>query len=189
MGRLGIAVVLGIGCVVGWLAVAAGLDRYGHRTVVPAGYDAIVVAGCRVLPDGTPSLALQRRTRHAVALWRAGVAPKIVFTGGVGTYPPSEARAAADHAVSVGLPAGVAILEEQSTSTEENAQFAAALLGSDARIVVVTDTYHVFRAERVFGRVFAEVRGAGSEPAWNVRARGALREVFAVLVYGLRGRL
>ena len=76
-----------------WAALAVGLDRYGQREAVGA-YDAIVVAGCRVLPDGHPSPALQNRTRQAVNLWRAGPAPTLVFTGGVGRYPPSEARAA-----------------------------------------------------------------------------------------------
>lgn len=173
----------------GWVLFALGLDGYGHRTVEDPDYDAIVVAGCRVMPDGTPSLALQRRTAQAVALWRAGVAPRIVFTGGIGTYPPSEAQAAADHATTLGLPPGVAVLEDRSTSTEENARFAAALLPTGARIVVVTDTYHVFRAERVFGRAFTDVRGSGSVPRWDVRTKGALREVLAVVVYGLTDRL
>jgi uncharacterized SAM-binding protein YcdF (DUF218 family) len=177
-----------VALVTAWLAASCGLDGYGHRG--PDGtYDAIVVAGCRVLPDGTPSLALQRRTRHAVELWRAGIAPRIVLTGGVGTWPPSEAAAAAQVAVGLGVPSDALVLEERSTSTEENAAFAAELLDPAARVVVVTDTYHVFRAERVFGRVFAEARGSGSTPAPWWRVRGAVREVLAVGYYGLTGRL
>lgn len=173
----------------GWLGLAVALDAYGHRSPSDGPYDAIVVAGCRVDPDGRPSLALQRRTRHAAALWDSGVAPRIVFTGGVGDFPPSEARAAATYAEGLGVPSTVMFLEDRSTSTEENARFAAELLGADARIVVVTDTYHVFRAERVFGRVFAEANGSGSVAAPWVRTRGALREVLAVGKYGLGGRL
>lgn len=171
-----------------WLGAAAGLDRYGQRT--PTGtYDAIVVAGCRVDPGGSPSLALKRRTERAVALWRAGVAPRVVFTGGVGTYPPSEAQAAATYATSLGLPASAAILEDRSTSTEENARFAAALLPPTARIVVVTDTYHVYRAERVFRRSFTVVAGTGTVACLEVRVKGAFREVAAVGLYFVEGRL
>jgi uncharacterized SAM-binding protein YcdF (DUF218 family) len=182
LGRLGI-----LGGLL-WGGLAATLDCYGHR-VAEGQYDAIVVAGCRVMPDGSPSLALQRRTRKAVDLWRTGAAPRIVFTGGVGTYPPSEARAASDYARSLGVPEEVLTLEERSTSTEENARFAAEVLDPSSRVIVVTDTYHVFRAERVFGKVFAEVRGAGSVPRPDVRAKGALREVLAVGGYAVGGRL
>ncbi len=177
-----------IGVAVIWLGAASALDWYGQRTVDVAGWDAIVVAGCRVLPDGQPSPALARRTEHAVDLWRRGLAPRIVFTGGVGDFPPAEAVAASNLALELGVPAGAIALEERSTSTEENAANAAALLGG-GRVLVVSDTYHIFRCERVFGRYFDEVRGAGSAPILSYRVRGALREVAAVSWYKLKRRI
>ena len=146
------------------------------------------MAGCRVMPTGQPSLALQRRTRHAVELWKAGVAPRVVFTGGVGAYPPSEATAAADYARALGLVESAIELEEKSTSTLENASFTA-IKFHYSRVVVVTDSYHVFRSKRVFGRYFADVEAVGSTPALWVRARGSMREVLALGVYGLKGQL
>jgi uncharacterized SAM-binding protein YcdF (DUF218 family) len=177
-----------VGAAVLWGTLAASLDRYGQRKS-EGHYDAIVVAGCRVLPDGTPSLALQRRTEAAVALWRAGVAPRILFTGGVGDSPPSEALAASRYAETLGVPAQAMVLEDRSTSTAENARFAAETIGAHHRVVVVTDTYHVFRAERVFGRAFAEAEGVGSMARLDVRVRGALREVLAVGSYAVHGQL
>jgi uncharacterized SAM-binding protein YcdF (DUF218 family) len=177
-----------IGGAVGWLCAAALLDAWGHRVPPDGPYDLIVVAGCRVRPDGTPSLALQRRTDAAVSLWRSGLAPRVVFTGGVGDYPPSEASVAARHAVTLGLPPSAIGVEERSTSTEENARFAA-LEHPAQRVLVVTDSYHVFRAERVFARHYPVARGVGSAPALWVRAKGSAREVGAVLYYGLTGRL
>ncbi len=171
-----------------WCALGVALDRYGQRDVAGR-YDAIIVAGCRVDPSGTASLTLARRTRHAIALYRQGVAPKLVLTGGVGTYPPSEAEAAAVIARRAGVPESALVLEDRSTSTEENARFAAELIGNGARIVVVSDAYHIFRSERVFRRYFAEVAGSGSIGTRSVRARGALREVLAVGIYGALGRL
>lgn len=171
-----------------WGIFACSLDVYGHREA-EGHYDAIVVAGCRVKPDGSPSLALQRRTRRAAELWGQGLAPTLVFTGGIGQSTTSEAKAASDYARSLGIPETAMILEERSTSTEENARYAADVLDPDSRILVVTDTYHVFRAERVFGKFFTEARGVGSVPALDVRARGALREVLAVGSYAASGRL
>src|SRR5690606_5264267 len=118
----------------------------------------IVVLGCRVRPDGSASLALARRTRHAAALYRRGLAPRIVLTGGVGAHPPSEARAAAAIARAEGVPEEALILEERSTSTEENAREARRRIDA-RRVLVVTDAYHVFRAERVFRRHFEHARG------------------------------
>ena len=176
-----------------YLAIGLVLDRYGLRDVGGSDLDAIVVAGCRVMPSGRPSTALLRRAELAARLWHEGKAPLVVLTGGVGENPPSEASVAADVVADAGVPRAAIRLEERSTSTEENASFASSILreelGREARILVVSDTYHVFRCERVFGRYFADVIGAGSKgDAWP-RVKGSLREVVAVSAYGVLGRL
>lgn len=170
------------------LAAAVYLDRRGSRGVPEGPFDAIVVLGCRVRPDGTASPALARRVRHAVSLYEKGLAPVLVLTGGVGTHPPSEARAAAAVARAAGVPAKALVLEERSTSTEENAREAAKLIDAK-RVLVVTDGYHTFRAERVFRRYFPTAVAVGSHGSHSVRLRGALREVAVVVFYALRGRL
>ncbi|MCA9615831.1 MAG: YdcF family protein [Sandaracinus sp.] len=175
-----------------WMTAAAWLDRRGLRT--PEGsFDAIVVAGCRVMPDGRPSPALARRAELATELWRGGLAPRVVFTGGVGDHGGSEASVAAAHARSRGLRADAVWLEERSTSTEENARYAAEVLADAglprARVLVVSDSYHVLRCERVFGRRFDEVVGTGSRSVPYARAKGAMREVPVLIAYALLGRL
>lgn len=172
-----------------WVLAALSLDAYGQRAAPASGsWDAIVVAGCKVMPGGRPSPSLERRVRKAVELWRAGRAPLLVFTGGVGENPPAEAAVAAQLARSLGVPESAIVREERSTTTAENARFAAELVRA-RRILVVSDTYHVFRCERLFGRYFGEVRGVGSVGEAYPRVRFALREVAAVLYEGARGRL
>ncbi len=171
-----------------YAGAAVWLDRYGRREPAGAAFEAIIVLGCRVYPDGRPSRSLVGRVERAVALFDEGRAPRLVLTGGFGDAPISEARAAAAIARSLGVPKEALILEERSTSTEENAREAALLLSAE-RVLVVTDSYHVFRAERVFGRYFACARGAGARGRGSARLRGALREVAAVGAYALRGRL
>jgi uncharacterized SAM-binding protein YcdF (DUF218 family) len=121
-------------------------------------------------------------------LWREGYAPKIVFTGGLGNSRITEASAAAGLARAQGVPAQAILTEDRSHSTEENARFARDLIG-DGRVLVVTDSYHVFRARRVFGRHFQKADGAGTTGMVWARTKGALREVGAVVYYGVRGRL
>ncbi len=171
-----------------YLGLAAWLDRYGLREADSEGYDAIVVLGCRVRPDGSASPSLARRARHAARLYARGLAPRIVVTGGVGTNPPSEARAARDIIVGEGVPEDAIVLEERSTSTAENAREAAQLIEAE-RVLIVTDAYHALRAERVFRRHFSHVFAVGSAGSKSVRIRGALREVSALAAYGLLGRL
>lgn len=176
-----------------WIGAALVLDAHGRRARAHGSYDAIVVAGCRVMPDGQPSPALARRTRHAVALWEQGLAPRLVMTGGVGTYPPAEGQAAADLARSLGVPDEALWIEGRSTSTAENARYAAldlAAAGIDVqRILVVSDSYHVFRASRVFAEHFPTVQGVGSTPTPWVRVRGSMREVLALTAYLALGRI
>ena len=52
--------------------------------------------------------------RHAVQLYEAGVAPRIVMTGGVGDHAPSEARASATLAEQLGVPADACRQDRQS---------------------------------------------------------------------------
>lgn len=171
-----------------WCGLALILDRYGQRALPDQTWDAIIVAGCRVEPDGTPSPALRNRTELAVAHYERGSAPLLLFTGGTGSFPPSEAEAAAQHARQLGVPDSAILLEDSSTSTEENARNSAA--GHPLRrVLVVSDSYHIFRAGRVFDRHFEQVDTDGSlAPLWP-RVRGAMREVLAVCWYAIRGRL
>ncbi len=169
-----------------WLGMAWALDANGHRQEPTGSYDAIVVAGCRVLPEGRPSLSLVRRATKAVELWRRGVAPVIAFTGGVGDWPPAEAVAAAEVARSLGVPESALLLERRSRSTIENARFLREQ-SSYARIIVVTDTYHVRRCEWFFRKYFTTVDGYGVVSPFFYRTRGALREALAYAYYVVLG--
>jgi uncharacterized SAM-binding protein YcdF (DUF218 family) len=169
--------------ILSWLLMALFLDAYGRRPLPAGSFDAIVVPGCAVRKDGTASGALARRTAHAIKLWHEGAAPRIVFTGGVGRYPPSEAMVAGDLALAAGIPREAIILEEQSTTTEANARLAAGLSAemSDWHIVVTTDGYHCWRCRRLFGRHFRRAETVGSTPGRRLRFRGALREVVSIV--------
>ncbi len=135
----------------GVFGLAWVVDRFGQREqAAPA--DVLVVLGARVLPGGVPSGALRARTEHAVALYHRGVAPRLVFSGGVGVNPPSEARAMLALATRMGVPAEACVLEEGSHSTDDNARLTAEVLrGLGARrVVVVSDPYHLLRARNYF---------------------------------------
>ena len=178
-----------------WVIAAVVVDARGATSCAASDrFDAIVVLGCRVWPDGSPSDSLRRRARLAAELFHAGHAPRVITTGGVGEGTTrSEADAAASVLTELGVPRDRIALEERSTSTEENARFAAETdLGSASRarrVLVVTDRPHALRAGLVFRRHFESVATAGAIPVPTARARGALREVPVLAWYAARGWL
>lgn len=147
--RLGLALVGLLTC--GVFGLAWRVDRFGQRERASQA-DALVVLGARVLPGGVPSGALQARVERAVELYHQGLAPRLVFSGGVGTNPPSEAQVMRELAVRLGVPSQACVLEEQSHSTEQNARFSAQLLRALGahHVVVVSDPYHLLRARQYF---------------------------------------
>ena len=171
-----------------WSLTAAALDISGGSPSAEGRYDAIVVAGAGVMPGGVPSDALYARTQMASALYRDGRAPLLALTGGVGDWGPAESIVAEQLALGWGVPREAIVREERSTSTEENAALLREQIG-DRSVLVVTDRYHVWRCERVFRRHFSRADAVGTTSPPLIRARGALREVFAIAFYAARGRL
>jgi uncharacterized SAM-binding protein YcdF (DUF218 family) len=173
-----------------WGGLASGLAVWGvgAAPAPDARFDAVVVLGCRTLPDGTPSLCLRRRTDLGVALYNAGAAPRLATTGGVGEGPVAEGEAAALRAVEHGVDRAQITVEGTSTSTWENAVELAALLDAE-RLLLVTDQTHAWRAGCVFGAFYPHVEVATvSRPGLAVVPM-ALREALAVVKYAWDGRL
>ena len=67
---------------------------------------AIVVLGARVRPDGRPSAALERRMRVAISLYQAGVAPRLLLSGGGRQAMPERDRTSICHSMRLFGPTG-----------------------------------------------------------------------------------
>ncbi|MHB9129569.1 MAG: YdcF family protein [Armatimonadota bacterium] len=127
------------------------LDVYGQvDQAQPA--QVIVILGARVTPLGEPGDSLRARTLHAVDLYHKGFAKKVLCTGGLGDYPPSEAEAAAQMAMAHGVPGADIIQENESTSTTENVRNTAEICRQQGwtRVIAVSDPYHLWRVKRRF---------------------------------------
>lgn len=125
--------------------------------------DAIVVLGARLAPDGELTEVLAERVAAAIALYRAGGAPRVIASGGVtGRAPRSEAAAVADALAAAGIPE--VLVEDRSRTTAENARYCAALLAPiGVRTVwLVTQPFHARRAVRLFCRAGLDAR------AWHI---------------------
>jgi uncharacterized SAM-binding protein YcdF (DUF218 family) len=108
--------------------------------------NAIVVLGAAQW-DGRPSPVLKARVDHAVGLWRRGLAPILVMTGGRGQGDTtSEAAVERRYAISLGVPAAAIKVEPDSRNTAEALRQVAAMMGPDAReVILVSDPFHMLR--------------------------------------------
>lgn len=107
--------------------------------------DAIVVLGASVFADGTPSGILQDRLDDGVALYFAGVAPKLIMSGDNGTESYNEVRVMKQYAIAQGVPSEDIFCDHAGFSTYESMYRAKYVFGCQ-RIVVATQTYHLYRA-------------------------------------------
>ncbi|HEU5169602.1 MAG TPA: YdcF family protein [Gemmatimonadales bacterium] len=109
--------------------------------------DAIVVLGAAQY-NGRPSPVLRARLDHALELWREGLAPAIVVTGGVGQGDnESEAMVSRRYLLARGVPDSVVAVKPQGHSTQASMTAVAAWLGTGERrrAILVSDPFHMLR--------------------------------------------
>ena len=131
---------------VAWIASAvAVVDRARRDEARPA--DAIIVLGAAQYA-GRPSPVLRARLDHAIALWKRGLAPVLVLTGGTGAGDTtSEAVVGKRYAIRQGVPANVIKMETEGRTTIESLQAVAALgeLDDHPSVILVSDPFHMLR--------------------------------------------
>ena len=141
--------------------------------------DAIIVLGASVKPDGTPSGILQDRLDDGIALYFAGAAPKIIMSGDNGTESYNECWAMKRYAVSKGVPSEDVFCDHAGFSTYETMYRARHVFGAE-RVVVATQTYHLYRALYDAQGVGMEAIGVPSDYAdYSNQMWYDVREVFA----------
>jgi len=113
--------------------------------------DVILVLGAAEY-HGRPSPVLRARLDHALALYRRGIAPRIMTTGGAGGDPVfTESTVGRSYLISQGVPSEAIIVETEGESTVHSVALAGEILrrmglGS---VVVVSDGYHIYRVKRM----------------------------------------
>lgn len=155
-----------------------------HDGARPA--DAIIVLGAAQY-DGEPSPVLQDRLDHALDLYEADLAERIVLTGGRQEGDRfTEATAGYNYLRARGVPDEALLKEVDGTSTWESLRASARfLLAEDlSRVVLVTDDYHAYRVEAIAEDIGldATVSPTDSRLSTSGRLRQLARETAAVAV-------
>lgn len=129
-----------------WGASLAAVLLVGNRDSAQAA-GAIVVLGAAQYA-GRPSPVLEARLDHAIRLYRRGIAPKLIVTGGKAAGDiTSEAETSARYARRNGVPASAIILEDESRSTTEQMHAVARMARTRdiGTVVLVSDRFHMLR--------------------------------------------
>jgi uncharacterized SAM-binding protein YcdF (DUF218 family) len=137
-----------------WGLTVAAIHLYGRRDEARR-VDAIVVLGAAQY-DGRPSPVLRARLDHAIALYRRGLAPVMIMTGGVGPGDTvSEAVVSQRYAARHGVPASAILTERTGLSTLESMRGVARLMEQRGarRAVLVSDPFHMLRLKLLSLRV------------------------------------
>ena len=157
--------------------------------------DAIVVLGAAQY-NGTPSPLFEARLDHAVRLYKDGIAPVFIVTGGKGRPrdTTTEAEAARDYAIAQGVPASKILVEDQSRTTLEQITTVGQMLrdGGLRSAVIVSDRTHMLRSLRIARDQGIEAYGSPTttSPAEsNVRdqVEATVHEVGALALYFVAG--
>ncbi len=129
------------------------VDRLG-RVDAARDADVIVVLGAQVNQDGTPGSDLTSRTYHAADLWKAGLAPYMICTGGFQNEPLSAAAVCKRFAANLDVPAERILIADGSSNTMEDAQVTAKVMAQQGwhSAVLVSHPLHLFRASWLFRR-------------------------------------
>lgn len=141
--------------------------------------DCILVLGAGVYSDGTPTPMLRDRLDTGIALYKAGVAPKLLLSGDNGQVEYNEVDAMLKYASDKGIPKEDIFLDHAGFSTYESV-YRAKYIFEVERAVVVTQTYHLFRALYGCRRMGIEALGAAADQQdYAGRSARELREVLA----------
>jgi len=156
--------------------------------------DAIVVFGAAEY-SGHPSPVLRARLDHAYDLFRKGIAPVVITTGGAASDPTfSEGGVGRDYLMRRGIPEKDLIAETQGSDTAQSAVRVAVIMHANGlhSCVAVSDAYHLFRIKRLLehegiGPVYVSPRPDSRPHSVVQRMYALLREACSYLVWKLGG--
>ncbi|WP_069299259.1 YdcF family protein [Neptunicoccus sediminis] len=127
--------------------------------------DMIVVLGGGMSAEGRLHRSTTVRVDRGVALYQAGAAPQILFTGGaLVAGAPAAGRQMAQRAREQGVPQAAILTETRSHSTLQNALFSRADWQAAAHIILVTEGFHLPRS-------WASFKAFGAKQITLVHAR------------------
>ncbi|MBR2371004.1 MAG: YdcF family protein [Clostridia bacterium] len=187
--------------VLGVLIISAAVNTRGSQKIVTeeqaasiTDADCILVLGAGVRSDGSPSDMLRDRLTVGVALYKAGVAKKILMSGDHMHGGYDEVNAMKSFATEQGVPSKDVFMDHAGISTYDSIWRAKNIFCVDS-IVIVTQEYHLPRAIYIAEQlnikavgVSASLNTYSGQPARNIRELAARAKDFAYTYLGITAK-
>ncbi len=179
--KLIVAFGVAVSCGVILFAVLFGMILHGQSVGPKADADYLIVLGAGLRGE-KPSLVLRNRINAAADYLTENPESKVVVSGGQGPDELiSEAEAMRRGLTELGIDASRILMEDRSTSTNENLTFSKNYIPEGASVVIVTNKFHVFRACHLARECgYSEVSGLGADNVRWLSPTNYLRECMAV---------
>lgn len=144
-----------------------------------SGVDCIIVLGCLVKADGTPSDMLADRISVGVTLYQNSVSPKLLMSGDHGQKEYDEVNTMKACAIEAGVPSEDVFMDHAGFSTYESIYRAKEIFGAE-KIVIVTQEYHLYRAIYIAKSLGLEAYGVSADlRSYAGQTKRDVREVLA----------
>jgi uncharacterized SAM-binding protein YcdF (DUF218 family) len=146
-------IVFAFVCAVLYVGVVFFIDRSLSLSNTDAThFDTLIVLGYPAFPDGTPRPEMRERVLEGVREYRAGVAPRMIVTGGAAHNHTVEAHVMAQLAEAQGVPASAVIEEGQAHDTIQNAYYSVQIMQQNGwhSAEVISSPSHLPRASLIF---------------------------------------
>ncbi len=176
-------IFLGVGAVLG---IDFFVKKSTENNIITSGEaaavsdaDCILVLGCQVNPDGSPSDMLADRLRMGVELYNLGAAPKLLMSGDHGREEYNEVETMKRYAVDSGIVSSDVFMDHAGFSTYESIYRAKEIFEAD-KVIIVTQKYHLYRALYIAEKLGVEAYGVASDyHAYLGQSKREVREVLA----------
>lgn len=125
--------------------------------------DCIIVLGCKVRPDGTPSDMLRDRLDTGCALYLDGAAPKLLMSGDHGRSDYDEVNCMKSYATELGIEPEDVFMDHAGFSTYESIYRARDVFECE-KVLIVSQEYHLYRALYIAEKLGIEAYGVAADP-------------------------
>ena len=141
--------------------------------------DCILILGCGIREDGSPSAMLYDRLLRGIELYELGAAPKLLMSGDHGRDEYDEVHTMKSIAVNAGVKSEDVFMDHAGFSTYES-MYRAKEIFQAKRIIIVTQKYHLYRALYIAKSLGLEAFGVSSDyRAYSGQIARDVREVLA----------
>ena len=140
--------------------------------------DCILVLGCQVKDDGTPSDMLRDRLTRGIEVYNLGAAPKLLMSGDHGREEYDEVGTMKQYAIKAGISSEDIFMDHAGFSTYESVYRAKEIFQAD-KIIIVTQEYHLYRALYIAKQLGVEAYGVASD--YHTYAGQTMRDFREVL--------